>query len=138
MYDLIVRSDSCLFASSYMDLESRVGGQFGTKAVYTRSLVKMDQYSSFLKINIKDLRYMLEILRHKDNKNDFQIRIFKEDKFILGRHYKINEDISLTRVFKCILTDIHEQLEKCNEKTLNCIQENSIIELIFKHLWETS
>lgn len=139
MYDLIITEDSCLFAEGYVELESRLGGQFGPKSVHTRSLVKMDKYSTFLEVSIKDLKYVLEILRHKDNKEDLQIRIFKENNFIVGRHYIIKEkNISLTRVFKCILVDINEQLEKINSETISYIQQNYIIELIFKHLWRIS
>ena len=82
---------------------------------------------------------MLDILRHKYNKEDFQIRIFKENDFIIGRHYIIKEkDISMTRMFRCVLDDVNEQLEKKNSEVLSYIQKNYIIELIFKHLWRIS
>lgn len=139
MYDLIIGNDSCLFADGYPALESRLDGQFGPKDVHTRPLIKLDEYSSFLEINIKDLKYVLEILRHKHNKEDFQIRIFKENDFIIGRHYIIKEkDISMTRMFRCVLDDVNEQLEKKNSEVLSYIQKNYIIELIFKHLWRIS
>lgn len=139
MYDLIIGNDSCLFADHYTELESRLDGQFGPKDVHTRALIRLDEYSSFLEVNIKDLKYVLEVLRHKNIKEDFQIRVFKENDFIIGRHYIIkSKNISMTRMFRCVLDDVNKQLEKKNSEILSYIQKNYIIELIFKHLWQIS
>lgn len=136
MYDLEIRTDSYLGKGWYIGLESRLDGQFGHKAVHTRNLIKMDNYSSLLKINIKELNYILEILKHNSEHKDFQIRVFEDEELIVGRHYIIKENRSITNILINVLDDIYNQLNKANKKVLSNEQMIYIIELIFRHLWE--
>lgn len=135
MYDLEITNDSCIFSNSYIGLESRLDGQFGIKAVHTRRLEGMHNYSSFLKVKIKELNYILEVLRHNYDNKDFQIRVFEKDNLIVGRHYLIKEDRSLTNIFINVLEDIDKQLNKINKSGLDSKYMIYIIESIFKEKW---
>ena len=141
MKKLEVKEDSCIFVKNYTELESRADGKFGEKAVLTQQLKGMDKFYSYFEIEIDEMNYVLEILKHRIDKNEFQIRIFRINSngkyaFILGRRYIIKEEgRAFTNIFVNVLDNINENLSRANEKSLSRQQQIYIIEALIKHMW---
>lgn len=132
---------SCIFANSYPNLASRINGKFAETDLSRRKLKNVTNSYSFLKIKITELNYILEILRDKNNRNIFQIRIFIENTnnseyFILGREYVINNPKrSLTNIFINVLDDVNNHLKNKNSVELSLNKQINITEEIISHMW---